>query len=559
MAAISSKGLGNRFVKIANYTIQKELSRGPITTVFLATQTALERSVLLKILNVQWKGEKDLVERFHREAKICARLKHPNLVNIFDFGTSENSFYLAMEYVEGWNLADFIKKNHPLPIPVILFIFNELLKGIEYAHASGVIHRDIKPANIMIGKEGTVKISDFGLATIADFPALTEMGGTVGTPAYMSPEQAQGKKLDATSDLFSFGITIYEMVVSENPFLGENFADSIQLILNKKQTPLVKKRVDTPDWLSDLIQKLLEKNPQKRVPSAADVIRQTKSRAEIPDNSVLVNFINDPAGNSSDGGKKILRKTSSKNRVVYALLSILAAIVIITLLINQSNSSNNSTSNNVAFHAPEENMVSDSIQIMNEQTPEIKNQQADTANPSPVEQGPKIQKNSDSVIAMKNDEYPEKDPNTVEGTPEIKPGGIFISTYPWAKIYIDGEYQETTPLKKPLKLDAGAYALRLENPNYKTIEQKITIQPGSIDSANFNLQPLFGFLELQVIPWAEVYVNDIYQETTRLGKPLSLPAGKHQLKLINPNFSVWTDSIEIKAGQTYTTQISLLK
>ena len=99
-------------MKVKNYTIQRELSRGPITTAFLATQDALERIVLLKILNVQWKGEKDLVERFQREAKICARLKHPNIVNIFDFGTSENSFYLAMEYIDGWNLAEFIKKNH---------------------------------------------------------------------------------------------------------------------------------------------------------------------------------------------------------------------------------------------------------------------------------------------------------------------------------------------------------------------------------------------------------------------------------------------------------------
>jgi serine/threonine protein kinase len=546
-------------VKVANYTIQKELSRGPITTVFLATQTALERSVLLKILNVQWKGEKDLVERFHREAKICAKLKHPNLVNIFDFGTSENSFYLAMEYVEGWNLADFIKLNHPLPMPVILFIFSELLKGIEYAHAQGVIHRDIKPANIMVGKDATVKISDFGLATIADFPALTEMGGTVGTPAYMSPEQAQGKKLDAKSDLFSFGTTMYETVCSENPFLGENFADSIQMILNKKVTPLVKERAETPNWLSDLVQRLLEKNPQKRVSSAAEIVREVKSLADIPDSSALVNFINSPIGRSGDRDKGISRKTSSKNRVIYALLSIFGVITIIALLINQTSSSNNPPSTNVTFNEPEKSVVPDSMQIIGEQAPEIKNHQIEPRNPKPVGQEEKTIENSNHVATPKANGKPGTDSDVAEMTPKIEPGGIFISSYPWAKIYINGEYQETTPLKKPLQLENGVYELRLENPNFKTVEQRITIRPGTIDSANFNLQPLFGFLELQVIPWAEVYINDIYQETTPLAKPLSLPAGRHQLKLINPNFSVWTDSIEIKAGQTYATQISLWK
>jgi len=559
MATIPSERLGNRFVKIANYTIQQELSRGPITTVFLATQTALERSVLLKILNVQWKGEKDLVERFRREAKICARLKHPNLVNIFDFGTSENSFYLAMEYVEGWNLADFIKRNHPLPIPVILFIFHELLHGIQYAHARGVIHRDIKPANIMIGKEGIVKISDFGLATIADFPALTEMGGTVGTPAYMSPEQAQGMKLDPASDLFSLGATIYEMICSENPFWGENFADSIQLILNKKQTPLIKKRVDTPNWLSDLVQKLLEKNTQKRVSSATEVIQQLKSQTDIPEHSVLVNFLNDPSGYSGDVERKKPRKTSRKNYVIYTLFSMLAAIVIVTLLINQTSRSNNSTPNNATTGDSEKNIVVDSIQMVNEKAPEATNQQPGKTEPDQKEVKPKASQNFDRPKIVKDAEAKESDLQPAEGITEIKPGGIFISTYPWAKVYIDGEYLETTPLKKPLMLDAGPYALKLENPNFKTIEHKITVQPGTIDSANFNLQPLFGFLELQVSPWAEVYINGVYQETTPLGKPLSLRAGKHELRLVNPNFSAWTDSIEIKAGQTHTKQISLLK
>jgi serine/threonine protein kinase len=546
-------------VKIANYTIQKELSRGPITTVFLATQIALERSVLLKILNVQWKGEKDLVERFRREAKICARLKHPNIVNIFDFGTSENSFYLAMEYVEGWNLADFIKQNHPLPIPVILFIFHELIKGIDYAHGQGVIHRDIKPANIMIGKEGTVKISDFGLATIADFPALTEKGGTVGTPAYMSPEQTQGKKLDSKSDLFSLGAMIYEMVCAENPFWGDNFADSIQLILNKKQTTLIKKREDAPVWLSDLVQKLLEKNPQKRISSAAEISKQLKLQGDIPNQSILVDFLNNPTGYAGEIERKKHRKFTKRNYAIYLLLILLTAVVTISFLISQKSGTTNSIPENIVSKGSEKSVVADSIQMVNQQAQEMNTQEPNRTKPDPVVKKPKIIQNSNQAKIVKNSEEAANDLQTVERMPERKEGGIFISTYPWAEIYINGEYRETTPLKKSLQLEAGKYALRLENPNFKSVNQEIIIQAGIIDSANFNLEPLFGFLELQVIPWAEVYINGVYQETTPLSKPLSLPTGKHELKLVNPNFSTWADSIEIKAGQTYSKQISLLK
>ena len=545
-------------MKIANYTIQKELSRGPITTVFLATQTALERSVLLKILNVQWKGEKDLVERFHREAKICARLKHPNIVNIFDFGTSENSFYLAMEYVEGWNLAEFIKQNHPLPIPVILFIFHELIKGIDYAHTQGVIHRDIKPANIMIGKEGTVKISDFGLATIADFPALTEKGGTVGTPAYMSPEQTQGKKLDSKSDLFSLGTTIYEMVCAENPFWGENFADSIQLILNEKQTSLIKKREDTPIWLSDLAQKLLEKNPQKRALSAEEIIQQLKLQGDIPNQSILADFLNNPSGYVGEVARRKPRKLSKRNYAIYLLLILLTAVVTISFLISQKSEPINSIPKNVVSNGSEKSVVADSIQMVTQQAPEMKNQEPNKTKPDRVVEKPKAEHNSNRAKIVKDSEE-ALNLQTTQIIPNNKEGGIFIFTYPWAKIYINGEYRETTPLKKPLQLEAGKYELKLENPNFKSVNQEIIVQAGIIDSANFNLEPLFGFLELQVIPWAEVYINGVYQETTPLSKPLSLPTGKHELKLVNPNFSTWTDSIEINAGQTYSKQISLLK
>lgn len=546
-------------MKVENYTIQKELSRGPITTVFLATQIALDRAVLLKILNVQWKGEKDLVERFRREAKICARLKHPNIVNIFDFGTTANSFFLAMEFVEGCNLEEFIKKHHPLPFKIIAFIFHELLKGIEYAHGQGVIHRDIKPANIMIGKDGSVKISDFGLATIADFPALTEMGGTVGTPAYMSPEQAEGKNLKPQSDLFSLGTTIYEMACRENPFMGENFAESIQYVLHKSQLPLLKKRADTPQWFSDIVQKLLEKNPQKRPASATEIIQKLKSNTPLYDHSILIDFIKEPSSHSVDSADVVRssRKSPKKLFPIYILISVLALVIISVFFFKKSNGpvAPNTTEGDLA----KKDMVVDSIELVNKPNSDTSKQQRKTLSSNTPET--KLAASQD-LIEKKQPEKIKEPEITLEDEPlfeEAKPGAIYISTYPWAKIFIDGKYQETTPLREPLPLEAGKYALRLENPNFASIEQEIVVQPELTDTLNFNLEPAIGFLEVQVIPWAEVYINNEYNETTPLNHPVSLPAGKYELKLMNPNFTTWTDSIKIEAGQTISRQISLLK
>ena len=227
-------------MKIEGYTISEELSRGPITTVYRATQDALERSVVLKVLNIQWQNETDLVARFQREAKIYARLKHPNIVTIFNFGFSGEAFYLVMEDIKGQSLANLLKKHKSLPYPVALYIAREILSGLTYAHDKGVIHRDLKPSNILIDHDGLVKITDFGLATISDLPRITDHDSSVGTPAYMSPEQARGEQLDSRSDLFSLGVTIYEMFTGVSPFYDENLAVTINNVLTKKQDPLQK-------------------------------------------------------------------------------------------------------------------------------------------------------------------------------------------------------------------------------------------------------------------------------------------------------------------------------
>jgi len=269
-------------MEIKGYTIIREISRGPLTTVYLARQDALEREVFLKVLNVHLKNEPDLLERFRREAKICARLRHPNIVSVFDFGAAGESFYIAMEYLEGKSLSEIVRAYHPLPFEVIVFITQEVARGLAYAHDFGVVHRDIKPANIMIENTGAVKIADFGLATKADLPTVTIQHSAVGTPAYMSPEQASGKEVDKQSDLFSLGATIYEMCSGRSPFLGETLAESVNNVFTHEPLPLHKVRPDIPLWFSQMVEQLLEKDPRKRLSGAEKIIQRiTASQAVI--------------------------------------------------------------------------------------------------------------------------------------------------------------------------------------------------------------------------------------------------------------------------------------
>jgi serine/threonine-protein kinase len=539
-------------VKIENYTIKKEISRGPITTVYLATQKSLDRNVLLKVLNVQWKKEKDLVERFKREAKIYARLKHPNIVNIYNFGASDDSLFLAMEYVEGFDLAQFIGSFHPLPLIIQLFITKEILKGLQYAHSNGIIHRDIKPSNIIIGVDGSVKISDFGLAIMSDVSSITEHGVTVGTPAYMSPEQTKSGKINQSSDIFSLGIAIYEMASGKNPFEGENYASSIQNILDSKPASLRKVKEDTPAWYSDLTDRMLEKNPVRRPKSINEILSLMHSKSLLFEEDVLKSFIKNPVKEYSITDIKEPKNPTNVRRNMG-----LAALVLIVILgfllyeIFQPPKTGLQITRNksaLAFSdTMEENDWSESSLIPEEEN----SPQNNSLNPKIIKEPNR--KRNQPVVSVHLDEKKDEERLLTRDSS----GGIFVVAFPWATITIDGKYYETTPMQTPIALGTGSYSLEITNPNFEPYQESIEIESGRVDTLNVNLKPLIGYLQIQVNPWAEIHINGKYVETTPVEKPLSLSAGKYELKLINPNTQTWTDSITISAGQTIFKQVTL--
>ncbi|HJS57715.1 MAG TPA: serine/threonine-protein kinase, partial [Vicinamibacteria bacterium] len=259
------------------YQVVQKLGAGAFGTVYKAKDKILGRMVAIKTIRMEGlaaaaAGVEEMVARFEREARVSAQLKHPNIVTIYDVGQSEGLSYLAMEFIDGVGLDKIIAQAGRLPVERVASIGAQVADALDFAHKNGVVHRDIKPANIMIEAGDRVKVTDFGIAKATDSGEhLTVTGSLLGTPSYMSPEQARGQELDGRSDLFSVGCVLYEMVTGRKAFRGESITALLFKIITEEPPPLREAQVNIPDALEHVILKALSKGQDSRYASGAEL------------------------------------------------------------------------------------------------------------------------------------------------------------------------------------------------------------------------------------------------------------------------------------------------
>jgi serine/threonine protein kinase len=261
------------------YELEGKLGEGAMGVVYRARDRNLGRVVALKMLAPELGAEDELRLRFQREAEAIGRLSHPNIVSVYDMGEHQGRLYLAMELLEGEDLRALVEKQAQVAPAERVRILAEIAAGVAYAHSRGVVHRDLKPANILLTAGGRVKLLDFGLARLASMDTITRRGVILGTPDYMSPEQAMGKIVDFRSDIFSSGAVFYEFLTLQKPFKGKTLHAVLYQIISEQPDSILTLNPEVPARLALLVHRMLDKDPQRRPQAMGDVEQELRGMA----------------------------------------------------------------------------------------------------------------------------------------------------------------------------------------------------------------------------------------------------------------------------------------
>jgi len=278
-SASDSRAIDLSDCTLGEFRILRTLGSGGMAQVYLAEQTSLKRNVAIKVMRSDFGSDETHRKRFEHEARAAAGLNHPNIVQVFAVGEEENIQYIAQEYVQGANLRQYLQKKKPPTAHIGMHLMKQVSSALHAAHQAGIVHRDIKPENIMVTRRMVAKVTDFGLAQLTlggERVNLTQMGVTMGTPLYMSPEQVNGAAVDARSDLYSMGVTFYHLLSGSPPFRAATAFALAYKHLNEDAPPLQDLRPDLPPSLIKVVHRLMSKDPAERFPDARAVLTELK-------------------------------------------------------------------------------------------------------------------------------------------------------------------------------------------------------------------------------------------------------------------------------------------
>lgn len=506
------------------FEIIEVLKKDEHAAVFLANHIYLSKKIILKVLNTQKISDQALVERFKREAKLLAKLDHPNIIKVLDFGMSKEYFYISFEYIDGDSLRN-VFKTKTLSLEEKKHLTVQLLQALSFAHSNNIIHRDIKPENIFVDKNLNLKLGDFGLALSTEDSFVTNPYSIVGTPSYMSPEQVRGAKLTPQSDLFSAGVVIHELYTGKNPFLRDNVSLTLNEIMSYQEDKLKINPEDQPKEIVDILFHLLRRKPEQRYNSAIDVLKDLNISPEQIAATLRTN-----------------EKKEKSNRVkiftAFAAIAVILVAIIILQFIDKQNGHLSSS----------DETQQTSSQFAEEKTANKPNEISNDLESSPIDIA-----NLDKPLV----EETQKDNNTNE-TRVVRSGALFVQTYPFADVFVDGEKIDTTPMSKPLVLAEGEHTIKLVHSDYPVYSDVIRIEAGKVKNVSISLESLMGFIECKVYPWGDVYINGDYKGQTPI-QLIRVAPGFIRMSIKNSNFTDIDTSFNIKRGDTLKFRFSLKK
>ncbi|HUJ57056.1 MAG TPA: serine/threonine-protein kinase [Kofleriaceae bacterium] len=423
--------------RIGNCRILEEVASGGMAVVYRAIQDPLGRTVAIKALKTSAAQEENVVTRFEREAKSLANLQHENIIHVYDYISERGAMFIVMEYVQGIDLYDLLEKCGRLPYDVAAIVAMQIARALDYVHYRGIVHRDIKPANVMITRTGGVKVMDFGIARDTSFGDLTEAGTGIGTPAYMSPEQVLGDKLDARSDIFSLGVVLYQMVTGSKPFVEDEKKSAMHKIRLEKHASARTLNPDIPRELSNIIDKCLEKQPRDRWRSAQHVVmaleRFLAKHVEMNHHVRLVLF---------QKAQGVVTELEAEEYLNPAALGAGAGAL------QQPNmQARNVVRAGVVAHGITFGVLLLFLGLIHV---------------APLNATPRTQ------------------PLLVK---DAARGYVRVDARPWARISVDGKDAGTTPIGRPLELPVGHHVVRFEHDWYQPVERAIDVAVGSPDAA----------------------------------------------------------------------------
>jgi serine/threonine-protein kinase len=322
------------------YELEELCGSGGMSSVFRARDLQLDRSVAIKILHGRFVADPEYVERFRREARAVARLSHPNIVTVIDRGEDEDRQYIVFEHVDGENLKELVGRTGRQPVRRAVELALAVADGLAFAHGHGLVHRDVKPQNVLLSREGDVKVTDFGIARSLDVEhGVTQTGTVLGTGEYLAPEQASGKPVSAATDVYSLGVVLWELLVGDVPFSGENFVAVALRHVNEPPPSLRQLRPDVPPRLSAAVERALAKDPAQRFPSMAALASELRAcLAELDrapasaEADAAMTLVTRPS--PAPSSRRASRKPSRRSlwAVLLALLVAVAAFVAVFLV-----------------------------------------------------------------------------------------------------------------------------------------------------------------------------------------------------------------------------------